>query len=156
MNDDELVQAVKARLESALPAVLAAAGLPPVTEFLDYDPGLPVATKAPQVWVDLPEDNRSADSSRGATLQKYSHKPSVMVGVSGAGNNPSLASRQLRQLVGHIRQVLEAEPTLGGTVLWVRWIGTSYTPNVSKNPTGLFKLAGLFFDINYRTRYGQE
>lgn len=156
MDDDAVVQAAKAQLEAELPALLEAAELPAIVEFLDYDPGLPLASKAPQVWVDVVQNRRSDERERGATVQRYAQAPQLFVGVTAAGNDAGKAARQLRQTTDRIRRALEMDPSLGGRVLWVRWVETSYTPNLSKAATGLFKLAGLIFDVNYRTRYTQE
>lgn len=157
ITDDELVQAAKTRLEEHLPAEVAAAGLEPVVEFLDYDPPLTPATKTPQIWVDLTSVQPSSDSDRGATVQKYASRPQLLVGVVIAGNDPSQAARNLRKLVDLVRRVMEADQTLGGISLWVRCSGRDYTPNMGKpGTTSLLKACFLSFDINYRTQIGRE
>jgi hypothetical protein len=153
--DDELVEAALDRLEGALPAALAAAALPAVREFLDYDPSLLSPAKAPTVFVDLTRLQRSGSEDRGATLKRYSVRPQLLVGVTAAGNDASTAARQLRKTAHQVRQVLEGDQTLGGRALWVAWQETDYTPNLAQG-TALYKIAFLTFDLNYRTRLGEE
>lgn len=153
--DDELVDAVVARLQSVLPGVLEAAGLPAISEFLGYDPALLSEVKAPQIFVDLPDVARSSSEERGATLHKYSVFPQILVGVTSAGQDGAMAARRLRQTAFRIRQVLESDQTLGGRALWVAWRRTSYAPNIGK-AVALYKIAFLTFDVCYRTQLGRE
>ncbi|MFN3652227.1 MAG: hypothetical protein ACK47B_21830 [Armatimonadota bacterium] len=150
---DDLVETITAYLAAALPAELAAEGLPAVKEFLNHDPALLVLTKAPQVWVDVPADERSSAAERGATLHKYSHETTILVAITGAGPDAQTAIRHLRKSADLIRKVLEGNQTLSGLTLWVRWLRTDYSVNMGAQ-TSLFKEATLTFDINRRTKPG--
>jgi len=152
---DDLVQALVARLQDALPALVAAEGLKPLTAFLNHDPGVPTPAKAPLAWVDISGDRRSTDARRGATVHKYSHQTTFLVGVTSSGPDPGEAARHLRKYVDLARRCLEGDQTAGGNALWVEWQGTDYSPNMGGNSIALFKEAVLTFDLNYRTRIGQ-
>lgn len=150
-----LVAAIDARLQAALPALLAAAGLPAILEFLDYDPAIPQPAKAPQVWIDVPNETRSDDERRGATLGKYATNRVVYVTVTAAGPDPSTAAKQLRGTADMIRQCLEGDQTAGETSLWVRWTRTDYSPNFAQG-SNLYKEACLTFDVPKRTQIGTD
>ena len=154
-STNRLMDGVMQQLQDVLPGLVATAGLDPIKEFLDYDPPVPIPNKAPQVWVDLPQDRRSGDGERGATLKKYSHEPTFLVSVTSAGHDASAAVRKLRGYVDLIRQCLEGNQTLDGNTLWVRWVATDYSPNMGRDGH-LFKEAMLTFDLNRRTTIGED
>lgn len=155
VSEEILVSAAVQRLRAALPELIAAQdGLPEIAEILDYDPGFLDPTKAPQIWVECESDRRSDAGGRGGTLHKYSHNPVLLVAVTSAGEEPSIAMSRLRQYVGLIRRCMEGDQTLLGNALWVRWMSTNSTPNMSKS--GLFKESILTFDVNRRTRIGED
>ena len=156
VDDADLVAGVVAQLQARLPALADAAGLPAVTGFLDYDPPMPDPTKSPLVWVDVTGDRREDSSGRGATLQKYSHQPRLVVGIQAAGPNSSQTAFTLRRYVSLIRRAVEGDQKVGGLVLWARWMETRYSPNMSRTAAQLQKEGLLVFDLNHRNRIGQD
>lgn len=151
-----LVTAVHARLAASLPALITAQEMPVPTEILDYHPGLISLAKAPQCWVDLAQDKRSDDPDRGSTLRKYSHDRTVLVGISSAGPNKSVAAKRLKTYADLIRSLIEGDQTAGGEGLWVRWLGSDYSPNMSESDTSLFQEVVLMFDVPRRTTIGTD
>ena len=149
-----VVAAVVDRLESALPALVAAKGLPAITEFLDYDPALPQPAKAPQVWVDLPEESRSEQPRMGASVGAIAQMRTVLVGVTAAGQDASLAVGHLRAYADLIRQCLEGDPTMGGEAAWAKWQRTNFSPSFAQG-NHLFKEAVLTFELPRRVRRGE-
>lgn len=149
-----LINAVVARLSGNLPTLVAAEGLPPITEFLNYDPGLPSPTKAPQVWVDMSRDRRSDDPRRGASINKYSRQMDVLIGVTIAGANAAEAADRHRDYVDLIVKCMEGDVTVAGAAFWFTWQNTDYSPNFGQG-FALFREAVLHFDGNKRRAHGE-
>lgn len=157
-SSQTILAAALAQLVAVLPGLVAAQSLPAALEFLDYEPdanlGL-LVSKAPQVWVSLEGDSRSGEAGRGATLHKYSHNLTLAVGVTAAAADPSAANARLYGYADVIRDCMESKQALSPGVLWVRWMRTDYTPPI-KESTRMYREALLTFDINRRTRIGED
>lgn len=150
-----LKAAIKARLESVLPGLVADESLPPLTEFLDYWPGMAQPERAPRVWVDIASSERGSAQSSGSTLHKYMEGRTILVAVSHAGEDPSTAGRELETFVDLVRKCVEGDQTADGNALWVRWLATDFSPNMA-DAGGLFREAVLTFDVPRQVRLGVQ
>jgi hypothetical protein len=71
---------------------------------------------------------RSDDPSRGATLSKYSHDRTVLVGIYCNNQDPQTVTESLRAYADLVRKCLDGEQTAGGQGLWVRWLSSDFSP----------------------------
>lgn len=150
-----LITAIVAQIETALPPLLAAAGLPAITGVLDHDPAVPVPAQAPLIWVDISGAARSDDIVRGATIKKYGYSRTILVGAQVAGETPASVTTRLRGISDCMRQAVEAEQTYGGKSLWCRWLTTDYDAAMTTG-NGIFREVVQTYDLPTRIAHGTE
>lgn len=146
-----LVTGVVNQLKARLPALVAAEGLPPVMEFLNYDPGLLQPGRSPQVFVDLSEVRPGGPAQFGGTNASWTRLRRVLIGVTCAGEDAGVAASRLYTFTDLILKAMTQDLTAMGEGHNVRWMGTAYGPNMAGNGVALFRLAMLTFEI---TRWG--
>lgn len=151
----DLIAAIVAQIETALPPLLAAAGLPAITGVLAYDPAVPVPAQAPLVWVDIAGARRSDDVERGASIRKYAYSRTILVGAMVAGETPASVATRLQGISDCVRQAVEKEQTYGGKSLWCRWLTTDYdVPMAAGN--AIFREVVQTYDLPTRIAHGTE
>lgn len=146
-STNNVIAALKSRLEGSLPALVAAEGLPAIVQVLNHYPGVIQIAKTPQIWIDIEADSRSASDERGASLKKYAQVKQILIGIIATGADTEEAVENTRAYVDLIRKCLEGDQTVGGTALWNLWKRTNYSP-VFKQGMAQFRSAILTFDVN--------
>jgi hypothetical protein len=154
-STNDLINAVVTRLEDNLPALVTAESLTAITDYLNFEPILLEPSKSPLVWVDIEKDARSDDPSRGATLSKYSHDRTVLVGIYCNNQDPQTVTESLRAYADLVRKCLDGEQTAGGQGLWVRWLSSDFSPPTNVKMS-VFREVVLSFDIPRRTSRGAD
>ena len=151
-----LKQAVVGVLTANLPALVAAQSLPPINEFLGYEPGLLSPAKAPQVWVTLAEQLPGGPAGFGGANASHTRTRRVLVGVTVADNAQSEVEDRLLAYADLIQALLISNPTMGGQASQIRWKGTAYGANMSRSLTALHKQAVLTFDLDRWSVLGED
>lgn len=141
-----LARALRSQLEAVLPAKIAAAGLPPVREFLAHDPARPQPTAAPQIWVVVTGARSAPPAGFGGTGGQHTRLREVRIGVSCAGEEAEIAQERLYAYVDLVLETLLGDLAAGGTASDLRWTGEEYTPNQARGATSLFKVGTLTFE----------
>lgn len=152
---NDLITAIVTQIQTALPPLLAAAGLPAITGVLAYDPAVPVPAQAPLIWVDIESARRSDDLTRGASIRKYGYTRSILVGAQIAGETPASVATRLRGISDCMRKAVEAEQTYAGKSLWCRWLHTDYDPPMPMG-SGIFREVVQTYDLPTRIAHGTE
>ena len=155
-SSNRLISAVQGVLQANLPSAAAAENLPPVVEWLTYDPAFFDATKTPQIWLALQRINRGQLAAFGGVNAKQARNRVLAVGVAVAGEDPATASAVLHSYVDLVTAVLESHPSAGGEGLTVTLLDAALSPNLSENPGGLAKEAVLTFSIPRWAALGQD
>lgn len=154
-STQQIVSDSKTRLENALPDLVSAAGLAAIKTFLDYDPTAPNIPQTPIVWLDVPDDQESADSRRGASFNKYSRIVQLYVGVIVAGPDESAVAGSLRGYCDLVRKCLEGDQSAITGALWTLWRRARYS-GMFKDNMALVKGAIITFDVNRRSQLGGD
>lgn len=150
-----LVTAVKNYLKENLPADVAAAGLPEITEFLRHSPAYIDPTKAPQVFVSITGIRPTGPAGFGGANAAKTRKRLLLVGVTTAGEDPDTAAEQLEGYADLLLAVMERDQTAGGQGAQVKHTGTDFSPNFGGG-TALYQEAILSFEITRWSALGED
>lgn len=151
-----LARALRAQLQSALPVKVAAAGLPPVHEFLAHDPARLQPAAAPQIWVVVTGARPAPPAGFGGAGGQHTRLREVRVGVSCAGEDPDVAQERLYAYVDLVLETLLGDLAAGGTAADLRWTGEEYSPNQARGATALFKIGTLTFEATRWSALGVD
>lgn len=144
-STNSVIDAIKTRLSTELPAKVTAQSLPTVLRYLRYEPDLAVIADTPYVWM-RPDSVRAggpaAFGDGGSQMQ--TRVRNVIVGIDVAGEDSETTQERVEAFGDLIWETLEEDQIMGGTAHRVRVTSlefrSAFSPGMQLFARGLLRV----------------